>query len=303
MGYLEAKNKIRRVATHLARRIKGEPRIIASLTSYPPRIGTVDKAIRSLLAQKTLPDKIVLYLYEGDFPRGERDLPPQLRELFANDVVVRWVDEDLKSHKKWYWAFGDYPDDLVVLFDDDLIYRNTLIGELLDCHKRFPECVCASRTHFIIFGENGLFLPYGKWEMEAPARYPELTFAPSVQLFATTGAGTLFPPRSLPDEAFDRGAIRELCMNADDVWINELLRSCGGKVVAATENQALEYIPDTQEVALCHENLDSGGNDGYFRQIADSMHGGEMGLFCLGYKDPSFDALNEKLLNRSRDGK
>ena len=124
MGYLEAKNKIRRAATHLVRRIKGEPRIIASLTSYPPRIGTVDKAIRSLLAQKTLPDKIVLYLYEGDFPRGERDLPPQLRELFANDVVVRWVDEDLKSHKKWYWAFGDYPDDLVVL-----IYRNTLIDK------------------------------------------------------------------------------------------------------------------------------------------------------------------------------
>lgn len=28
MGYLEAKNKIRRVATHLSRRIKGEPRII-----------------------------------------------------------------------------------------------------------------------------------------------------------------------------------------------------------------------------------------------------------------------------------
>ena len=113
----------------------------------------------------------------------------------------------------------------------------------------------------------------------------------------------MFPPHSLPDEAFDREAIRELCMNADDVWINELLRSCGVKVVAATGNQALEYIPDTQEVALCHENLDSGGNDGYFRQIADSMHGGEMGLFCLGYKDPSFDALNEKLLNRSRDGK
>lgn len=302
MGYLEAKNKLRRTATHLARRIKGRPRIIASLTSYPPRIGTVDKAIRSLLAQRILPDKVVLYLYKGDFPAGESELPPQLRALLANDVVVRWVDEDLKSHKKWYWAFKDFPNDLIVLFDDDLIYRNDLISELLDCHKNFPDCVCASRTHFVVFGEGGTFLPYSEWELEAPIAYPELVLVPSTQLFATTGAGTLFPPRSLPDKAFDKTAIKELCMNADDVWVNEMLRDCGTKVAAATADQELEYIPDTQEVALCHENLDSGGNDGCFRRIANALYSGDMERLCCRYKDPSFESFNEELLKGRRNG-
>lgn len=179
MGYLEAKNKIRRAATHLARRIKGEQRIIASLTSYPPRIGTVDKAIRSLLAQKTLPDKIVLYLYEGDFPRGERDLPPQLRELFANDVVVRWVDEDLKSHKKWYWTFGDYPDDLVILFDDDLIYRNTLIGSCWIATSDSPN-VSAHREPILLFLVRTDFssrMANGKWRLR-----PDTLNLPSLQV-------------------------------------------------------------------------------------------------------------------------
>lgn len=302
MGYLEAKNKLRRTATHLVRRAERKPRIIASLTSYPPRIGTVDRAIRSLLAQKTLPDKVVMYLYVGDFPAGESDLPPQLRELLANDVVIRWVDEDLKSHKKWYWAFKDYPDDLIVLFDDDLVYRNDLIGELLDCHERFPDCVCASRTHFVVFGENDLFLPYGEWELEAPIVYPELALVPSAQLFVTTGAGTLFPPHSLPDEAFDKDSIKELCLNADDVWLNEMLRSRKVKVVAATANQELEYIPDTQEVALCHENLDSGGNDGCFSRITDAMFNGDAKQLSARYRDPVFESFNKELLNGRGNG-
>ena len=303
MGYLEAKNKLRRTAAHVARRIEGKPRIIASLTSYPPRIGTVDKAIRSLLAQKTLPDKVVLFLYKGDFPGGESELPPQLRELLAKDVVIRWVEEDLRSHKKWYWAFRDYPNDLIVLFDDDLVYRNDLITELANCHKCFPECVCASRTHFVVFGEKNLFLPYSEWELEAPIAYPELVLVPSVQLFATTGAGTLFPPHSLPDNAFEAEAIKELCLNADDVWINEMIRRNGMKVVAATAHQNLEYIPDTQEVALCHENLDSGGNDGCFRRLADSLYGGDMRQLCAKYRDPSFESFNRKLVNGRRSDK
>ena len=58
----------------LIRKVHKKHRIIASLTSYPPRIGTVHMAIQSLLAQKCLPDLVVLWLYRGDFPNGEADI-------------------------------------------------------------------------------------------------------------------------------------------------------------------------------------------------------------------------------------
>ena len=66
------KNKLRRVGTHMMRMLgKHHPRIIVSMTSYPARINTVHLAIRSLLAQKVLPDKIVLWLCKSDFPNRE----------------------------------------------------------------------------------------------------------------------------------------------------------------------------------------------------------------------------------------
>ncbi|RMA45441.1 hypothetical protein CI603_06345, partial [Bifidobacterium sp. wkB338] len=101
------------------------------MTSYPARIETVHLAIKSLLAQKTLPDVIILWLCRSDFPGGERDLPSSLKDLLWMDVQVRWVDDDLKPHKKYYWALRKFSNDLVVTVDDDLIYRNTMIGDLL----------------------------------------------------------------------------------------------------------------------------------------------------------------------------
>ena len=93
------KNKLRRAGTHVLRAMKRRhPRIIVSMTSYPARINTVHLAIRSLLAQKVLPDKIVLWLCKSDFPNRETDLPQTLRDVLWHDVEIRWVNEDLKPH-------------------------------------------------------------------------------------------------------------------------------------------------------------------------------------------------------------
>lgn len=102
----EKKNKLRRAGTHLARVFRRHPRIIVSMTSYPARINTVHFAIRTLLAQKRLPDKIILWLCESDFPNREDDLPESLKDVLWHDVEVRWVNNDLKPHKKYYWGFA-----------------------------------------------------------------------------------------------------------------------------------------------------------------------------------------------------
>lgn len=92
MGYLEAKNKIRRAVTHLARRIKGEPRIIASLTSYPPRIGTVDKAIRSLLAKKPYLTRL-FYTFTKVISRGAKETCRRSFESYSRmmSLSVGWT--------------------------------------------------------------------------------------------------------------------------------------------------------------------------------------------------------------------
>lgn len=271
----KSKNRLRRAVTHAVRRVARRPRIIASLTSYPPRIGGVHVAIQSLLAQRMLPDKIVLWLCEQDFPNKEKDLPQSLLEMRSHDVVIRWVPENLKPHKKYFWALQEYQDDIVILFDDDLVYPNTCIAELMAMHERFPKAIAATRTHMIMFNDDGSLKPYDQWIYEAPAHYPELVGKPSMRLFATTGFGTLFPPHILPQQTFDVEAIRESALNADDIWLKVMEVAGRIPVVAATTNQLIDmmpvdeamekrrftYVPDTQDVALCHDNAESGGND------------------------------------------
>lgn len=232
-------------------------------------------AIRSLLAQRTLPDMVILWLYEGDFPGKESDLPESLLHLLCSDVQIRWVSENLKPHKKYFWALREFSNDLVLTFDDDLIYPNTYITELLAMHQRHPEAVVAIRTHLMTFEADGSLKPYDQWLYEAPAFHQELVGVPSMRLFATSGAGTLFPPNVMPPETFDEDTIRKTSLNADDVWL-KVMQVCGRvPVVAATSNQVianiplgeaaeqhrLVYIPDTQEEALCHTNTENGGND------------------------------------------
>ena len=257
----DKKNKLRRILSYVRNRAAGERKVVVTLTSYPPRIGTLWLTIRSIFRQSRLPDKIVLYLAKSDFPNLERDLPKSLTDMLWHDFEIRWVDEDVKPHKKYYWAFREFPNDLVLTIDDDLIYRRNMIETLYACHVSHPNAVVASRTHLIMFNEDGSLKPYDQWIYEAPHFYDGLTDVPSMRLFATTGAGTLFDPQLFPAMTFDIDAIRRHCLVADDVWLKVIEIIAGVPVVAATSDQLLEYVPGTQEIALCHVNTEAGGND------------------------------------------
>lgn len=264
--FLRLKNKLRRIATHCYRvlfRRKYVP-IIVSLTTYPARINTVHIAIQSLLAQKVLPDKVIIWLCKSDFPNLEADLPAHLRRQLGFDVQIAWIDDDLKPHKKYFWVLQQYPNANIVIVDDDLIYRNTMIEDLLKYHHRYPDAVIASRTHYITFDNNGHANPYDQWIYEAPHYNKQLVGKPSFQLFATNGAGTLYPPlvtKKITPMLCDKDFITRYCLTADDLWLKIAQLYSNIKVVAATSDQLLNYVPNTQgEEALCHVNTEQGAN-------------------------------------------
>lgn len=289
------KNKLRRAGTHVLRAAKRRhPRIIVSMTSYPARINTVHLAIRSLLAQKVLPDKVVLWLCKSDFPNREADLPQTLRDVLWHDVEIRWVDEDLKPHKKYFWALQEFKDDYVITTDDDLLYRNTMIGDLMATHAAHPKAIAAVRTHLIMFQDDGTRTPYEQWIYEAPHYHHALVGIPSMRMFATNGAGTLYPPHIMPAETFDMDEIRKTCLTADDLWLKIMQVKAGIPVVAATDDQLLQYVPGTQgEEALCHQNTESGVNNIVLKAILDDLRDKDILADDFDHlvTDPSLDAL------------
>ena len=227
---------------------EGKRRVIVSLTSFPARFDTLDICIKSLFAQSVKPDKIVLYLgKECD----DAVLPGRLTELEKYGLEIKMGYADIRPHKKYFFAMQEYPEDIIITVDDDLMYDRNMIKSLLESYKDNPNAVSARRVHRIT-SSGGDLEPYDSFD-----KCWTKTTEPSHILLSTNGAGTLFPPGSLPEEAFDIDTIKKLCLDADDIWIKFMLIKKGVPVVWVKSHQSMPpEIPGTQKVALYYSNTD-----------------------------------------------
>lgn len=110
--------------------------IIVSMTTFPARIGYVHLAIKSLLNQTVSPGKIILWLAKDQFQDVE--IPQQLRALCTYGLEIRFCDEDLFAHKKYYYAMRAFPEQIIVTYDDDIIYPEDLWKNCLQCTDDIP---------------------------------------------------------------------------------------------------------------------------------------------------------------------
>ena len=240
--------------------------VIVSLTSYPARINTVNQTIKSLLEQTVLPEKILLWLSEDNFPKKESELPQELLDLQENPKFeIRFVSGDLKPHKKYFYAMQEYPEHCIIVLDDDVIYDKTLVSRLISAYQKYPNCISAMRTNRILFKENGEVRNYQSW------RLPDeiLIEQPSYQLLPVGVGGVLYPPHSIPHEAFDELAIMEVCPMADDLWLKIWATHNNYPAVHPRDFVRFEYIPRTQEVGLSNQNVLESANDIAIQNILD----------------------------------
>lgn len=187
--------------------------MIVSLTSYPVRFPTLHLVLKSILKQTLRPMKIVLYL--DDWVKIE-DVPRRIRRLQKFGLEIRLVGKNIKPHTKYFYAMHDFPDTIIVTVDDDQIYPNDMLESLYALHKRYSQCVIARRVMRILRDENGQALSNNMWEAECST-----VLYPSMELLAQGVGGVLYPP-NIFDETFsffNENLIREVCLNADDIWL------------------------------------------------------------------------------------
>lgn len=234
-----------------------EKRLIVSLTTYPRRIHLIPQVLESIYKQTRKADEIVLWLAEEQFPGREEEFPEDVRNLvLENRLTIRWCD-DLKPHKKYFYALQEYSDDLVVTLDDDLLYSPYMLSSLYASYLLYPECVSTVRAHLVMLDEQNQIMPYNAWIQETDY----CIHKPSMQLMATGGAGVLHPPGLFRKEFFDAEAIRENCLWADDLWLKAMQLVSGVPVVVARQFESLRYLPGSQDEALQTRNVQHGQND------------------------------------------
>lgn len=224
--------------------------LIISLTSHPPRYGTLARTLKSLLTQSIGFESVVLWLGGDDFDK----LPRSVLNLQASGLVINTCN-DIRSYNKLYHSLLRYPDHHIITADDDVYYWRTWAEEIASI-RRNPDEILAHRCHLIRISANGTPLPYDMWEQEIT------TPACSPLVFPTGNGGILYPPRCFGDEFFDVEAIRSLAPTADDVWIYWMGRRAGFKFRQISGRRKFWNWSDSQSVSLMHVNLGVGsGND------------------------------------------
>ncbi|WPL46855.1 hypothetical protein [Sphingobacterium bambusae] len=235
-------------------------KVIVSLTSFPGRINRVWIVIECLLRQTCMPDKIILYLSVEQFPNGLSSVPKNLRKYCQKDMLkIEFVSDDLRSHKKYFYALQQFPEDLIITVDDDIYYPEHVVEELLNLHVRYPEAICSLRAYSVA-KLDGELLPYRNWKKVYSFQEP------TSDLFHTSGAGTLYKKSFFSDEVFNQNVFKKFCFHADDVWLNIMAQIQGTKTVKSEYFSNLLPI-SSNSFKLSEGNVADGGNDIQLRSL------------------------------------
>ena len=117
--------------------------VIVSLTTFPARIDYVHLAIMSLLNQTVKPERIILWLASEQF--RDVKIPDTLKDLCRYGLEIRYCEEDILAHKKYYYAMRTFPKHIIVTYDDDIIYPEDSLEKLLIMHRNHPNAIICNR--------------------------------------------------------------------------------------------------------------------------------------------------------------
>lgn len=235
--------------------------VIVSLTTYGKRLHDVYLSIESIMQQSLLPNKIVLWL--ADDCKGEQ-IPQVLERQKERGLEIEYC-EDLRSYKKLIPSLKKYPNDVIITIDDDLLYKHDMIEKLINAYLENPSYIYCNRMHRIRLTSDGRIGKYVDWGMEVG----NLDVSPLN--FATTGAGTLFPPNCFDKEIFNSEVFMEICETADDVWVKAMSLYSGilCKRVYTHDVRGCEYLVNyqVQDIGLYHDNVVQAKNDKQIKAV------------------------------------
>lgn len=227
---------------------KRKPKIIVSLTTFPPRINLVYKTISTLLQQTVKPDEVILWLATEDFP--DKKLPDNLTKLLEFGLSIKWC-ENIRSYKKLIPAMKAFPEDIIITVDDDYYYDKNLIKTLLEEHEKYPHCIIGARSLRLVPSKNK------KLRLKSRSYIYDKSYRPSFLNPFIGYGGVLYPPYSLHNDVFDSYKFMQIIPTNDDAWfwINAVRNKT--KFVPCKHGYKLKYkvIENSQKVGLCKVNM------------------------------------------------
>ena len=214
---------------------------VISLTSHPARFNTLSQSLNSLLAQRLIAKNIYLNIAQEDLGK----LPDSVKDLASSGLIKINTCENLGPGKKLIPTLKLERSLPIIVVDDDLIFETDLTLKLMIAHHLSPGNIIASRVHKIIHTPEGKISAYINWQKNY-----SLSDGPSVDLFATSGAGTLYKAEFFHSDVTDEKTYKELAFNTDDLWWFIQSKRVGIKTKRLLGQSILNFIDGTQDDGL-----------------------------------------------------
>ena len=225
--------------------------LVVSLKSYSKRFKKLPLVLFSLQKQTISPNKIELWIEEND----KFLLPSKIYKF--KDVDIKICENGLFSYKKIIPALKENDDRFIVTFDDDIIYPNNSLENLVNQYQKFPGNIIANRIHKIKLRDT---LPdkYIDWQKN---------FKGDSNLNFFTGAGgVLYPPKCFHKEILDKKCFMDLCPSNDDIWLNWMAKLNNNKIKYSGINKEFVMIRSIKS-GLFKKNVKQNYNDIQIKRI------------------------------------
>lgn len=237
--------------------------IIVSMTSWPKRIQYVAKVIFSLVKQNVDKNKyhIVLVLSSDEFSNGERDLPADLL-LMKNSGVFEllWTKRNTFSHKKLMPVLKKYPNNPILVTDDDNARLNNWLKSFIEEHELYPNDIITGLYCYTYKLKNNEII-----QDKIFNRFYDQSNNGKLINFArpANGAGgTLYPPNTFNDSRFfDEDLYMKLSPTSDEMW-QWCFNVIEGKNIRKVKCKIpINWVKGSQQVGLYKINSDEKYNN------------------------------------------
>ncbi len=228
-----------------------EETVTVSLTSFPARIHIAHIAIKSLFLQSYRPDRIVLWLAKSQFP--DEVIPAELEELKKYGLEIYFCEHDILGHKKYFWSLIEQKEnEIVVTYDDDIVYPPNSLEMLINTHKKFPRSIVCNRAQEFMADADGNVINPGGWKIISN----EGVKKPSFKLNPSNGGGCLYPYDAVHEDARNIDVIVENALRGDDIWTMFMAAAKGTPIVKTRKyHRTFTVVADSQEQQLATGNV------------------------------------------------
>lgn len=244
-----------------------EPRpfkIICTLTSFPGRIESVQYTIKTLFNQTMKPDRIILWLAAEEFQGVE--LPDCIKKLQTQGLEVRFC-KNMFGHKRYYKLIEEQKDDeLIVMFDDDILFPRCLIERLYTVWEKNPNCIVCDRGQLLTFNNGELVNP-GYWSTNSDVGLHQGSYC----ILASPGGGCLLPPKALYKDANNCDLIQKYALKTGDIWLMFMACENDTKIMRTYKYHRIFILSeDEQKVQLGREAIYQGRYVKTFNELKDA---------------------------------